>query len=125
MDFLFRFQPGKATKVEIRNPHPGDPRDLISYVPTGTTGQAYAILALLRGLDGRGHVLIAQGTNMEGTDLAGNLALNPEALSARLRGCGLDPARPAGSFEILLRLNATAGSARSSTIISVHCNSGK
>jgi hypothetical protein len=121
MDFVFRFEPGKGTRVEIRHPHAGDPSDLLSYVPTGTTGQAYATLSLLRGLDGRGRVLVIQGTNMEGTDLAAGLALNTEAMESRMRGCGLDPTKASGSFEILLKLNATAGSVSSSTVIATHC----
>lgn len=125
MDFLIHFQPGGPSNVEIRNPRPGDPQNLVTYVPSGRTGQAYATLALLRGLDGRGRVLVVQGTNMEGTDLAAGLALNPDAMTAHLQGCGIDPTNPAGRFEILLRLNATAGSASSSTVLAVHCSSGK
>jgi hypothetical protein len=124
MDFVFHFNPGKETKVEIRNPRPGDPKELVTYVPTGRTGQAYATISLLHGLDGRGRVLIIQGTNMEGTDLAGVMALNPESMSAQLRSCGLDPANPAGRFEILLRLTATAGSTSSSTVLARRCQTG-
>jgi hypothetical protein len=80
---------------------------------------------LVNGLDGRGRVLIAQGTNMEGTDLAGELALNPDRMATELRRCGIDPANPSGRFEILLRLDATAGSASASAVLARRCRSGK
>ncbi len=125
MDFLLRFEADHPNRVEIRHPHPGDPVDLASSVTSGATGEAFATLSLVNGLDGRGHVLIAQGTNMEGTDLAGELASNPDSMATALRRCGAGPANPALRFEILLRLNTTAGSATDSSILAVHCQSGK
>lgn len=120
-----RFDPVRGNRVEIRHVRPGDPAALASSVASGTTGKAYATLALVNGLDGRGRVLIAQGTNMEGTDLAGEMALNPERMAAELRRCGIDPGKPGGRFEILLRLNTTAGSARSSAVLATRCRAGK
>jgi len=124
MDFQLRYTPGRQTSVEIQHPRPGDPAHLSTGVVSGRTGEAYATLALVNGLSGRGRVLIAQGTNMEGTDLAGELALNPEQMAAELRACGLNPSNPAGRFEILLRLNTTAGSARASAILARRCRAG-
>jgi hypothetical protein len=121
LDFQIQFGPGRGSTVRIRNPKPHDPPDFASNVVTnvtsGTTGEAYAALALVTGLDGRGRVLIAQGTNMEGTELAAEMALNTARLSAELRRCGIDPTDPAARFEILLRLSTTAGSTRNSEVL--------
>ena len=107
--------------IHIQHPKPGDPASLATLVRSGSTGQAYAVLAYLKGLGGNGHVLIAEGTNMEGTDVAGALALNPAALRRELRLCGLDPSKPNSHFEILMQLRATAGGVRSSGIIARSC----
>ena len=125
MDFLLRFEADRPNRVEIRHPHPGDPAALATGVTSGATGEAYATLSLVNGLDGRGRVLIVQGTNMEGTDLAGELAANPESMANALRRCGVDPANPAVRFEILLRLNTTAGSATDSSVLATHCHAAK
>lgn len=125
MDFLMRFDPSTGNSIEVRHPRAGEPRVLVTSVSSGNTGEAYATLALVSGLDGRGRVLLAQGTNMEGTELAGALALNPERMATELRHCGIDPNNPAGRFEILLRLNTTAGSARSSAVVASRCRSGR
>ncbi|MCX6621033.1 MAG: hypothetical protein NTY38_08110 [Acidobacteria bacterium] len=112
----------RGVTVTVGHPKPGDPALLTSTVSSGRTGEAYATLALVHGLDGRGSVLIAQGTIMEGTDVAGSLAITrPEELAGELRRCGLDPTKATGEFEILLRLDATAGSARTSSIIATRC----
>ena len=116
----------RRMQVLIRNRRPGDPDSLTTNVSSGHTGEAFATLALVNGLDGRGTVLIAQGTSMEGTDVAANLATTrPEELATELRRCGLDPTRSTGHFEILFRLDATAGSTRTSSIIATRCSQGR
>lgn len=118
-------QSGRFT-VAVLHPKPGDPTFLASHVSSGTTGEAYATLALVNGLDGRGAVLIAQGTSMEGTDVAGSLAITrPDELGTVLRRCGIDPTNPTARFEILLRLDATAGSALASSILATRCRAGR
>jgi hypothetical protein len=110
-------------KVIVASPKPGDPPTLTSSISSGHTGEAFATLALVRGLDGRGSVLIAQGTTMEGTDVAASLAVTrTDELAAELRRCGIDPSRSTGQFEILLRLDATAGSNRASKILTTRCS---
>jgi hypothetical protein len=122
LDFQIElYQPRRVT-VTVLHPKPGDPKTLTTHVSSGTTGEGYAALALVNGLDNRGAVLIAQGTNMEGTDVAGSLAMKrPEELAAVLRSCGIDPTNPSARFEILLRLDATAGSALKSSVLATRC----
>lgn len=126
LDFHFRLDRTRGVTVTVRHPRAGDPAFLTSRISSGKTGEAYATLALVRGLDGRGSVLIAQGTTMEGTEVAGSLALTQtEQLAAALRGCGLDPVKPSGTFEILLRLDATGGSASKSSILATRCRGNR
>ena len=126
LDFQLELERSRRVTVTIRHPKPGDPSSLSTDVSSGTTGVAYASLALVNGLDGRGTVLIAQGTNMEGTDVAGNLAITrPDELAAALRGCGIEPTDPSGRFEVLLRLDATAGSTVKSSILATRCSGGR
>lgn len=126
LDFQVRFDPVGGHRVNIRKLAPGDPQELAGMnlttaASSGTTGEAYASLALITGLDGRGRVLIAQGTNMEGTELAAGLALDPTALAGQLERCGIDPTSPAASFEILLRLDTTASSVRNWSVLASRC----
>jgi hypothetical protein len=126
LDFQLNLDQSRRVTVTVRHPKPSDPTSLTTHVSSGTTGEAYATLALVNGLDGRGAVLIAQGTNMEGTDVAGSLAITrPDELAAVLRRCGIDPTDPSSRFEILLRLDATAGSALTSSILATRCRASR
>ncbi len=126
LDFRLDLDQSGRFTVTVQHPKPDDPTFLASHVSSGTTGEAYATLALVNGLDGRGAVLIAQGTNMEGTDVAGSLAITrPEELATVLRRCGIEPTNPSARFEILLRLDATAGSAVTSSILATRCRTGR
>jgi hypothetical protein len=126
LDFRIELDQPRRVTVTVRHPKPGDPKLLTTHVSSGNTGEGYATLALVNGLDGRGVVLIAQGTNMEGTDVAGSLAMTqPEELAIVLRRCGIDPTNPSARFEILLRLDATAGSALASSILATRCRAGR
>ena len=121
LNFQIRFDSAlQRQSIHIRHPAPGDPSDLPASVTTGTTGEAYATLALVSGLDGRGTVLIIQGTNMEGTDLAGELALSPRTLTAQLKRKGVNTSDPNARFEVLFRLSATAGSTLTSEVLATH-----
>ena len=122
MAFRILTSPDSAQYPFIPNPAPGDPRDLGPGVPSGSTGPAWAVLALVSSLGGKGSVLIAAGTNTEGTEMAGDLALDPDKLAPILKGCGLNLSAPAPHFEILLRLDVTAGSRRNARVLATRCS---
>lgn len=122
LDFQIRLDSERPhQEVQIRHPRPQEPSGVLSSVSTGNTGESYASLAFVKGLGGSGHVLIAQGTSMEGTDVAGELAFNPDDLGGILARCGVSVANPGKHFEVLLRVSATAGSARAHQLLAVHC----
>lgn len=125
-DFNIEWDPTSHKQfVAIRNSRPGDPQGLTESVGTGKTGRSYAILALTRGLDGKGKVLTAEGTNMEGTEVAADLMFDPDQLSSVLRGCRVGPNDPNGYFEVLMELQSTAGSAKQSRVLATRCRSSK
>jgi len=126
LDFQLRFDLSQEKHVvQTRRPGPGDPTDLSSSIPTGATGEAYGVVALVHGLNSVGRVLIIAGTNTEGTGLAGEFAFNPDGIAGALRHCGIQPTNPDASFQVLLRLQSTGGSARSFDVLATHCKSTK
>lgn len=90
-----------------------------AYVPTaltGGSGQAYAVISLVRNPGQTGWVLLLAGTSMEGTEAAADFALDPAKLHPALRKASVDPASKT-EFEILLRLTSMAGSASSVDVL--------
>lgn len=119
----FKFVYDKNTGKEfIANVHPR-PKEQATYVPTApgwATGQSYAILAFLQNPDSNGRILLLAGANGEGTQAAGKLVTDLPRLLQTLNQCGLLHARPATSFEILLRLNTMAGSPGNVDLVACH-----
>lgn len=77
------------------------------------SGETYSAVAFLPGQDSSGNVLIIEGTNMEGTEAAGEFITRLATLDRLLR------VLPAGTrhFEVLLRSTAMAGATRDTQII--------
>jgi hypothetical protein len=123
MDFPVSYDPQSATRVEIRRRIPEIRQRLSTALQAAPVAKPmpssrWSTAGWPRpGPD-------CQGTNMEGTDLAGELALNPERMAPELHRCGINPTNPAGRFEILLHLNATAGSA-SASVLARRCHVGR
>jgi hypothetical protein len=119
LDFRFEYDP-KMRKEVIRNvhPQPGESPAYVETAPGWATGQSYAIVAFLKNLEQSGDVLLVAGQTAEGTEAAGKLVNDLPRLDATLQKCGARTSGP-GHFEILLRLNAMAGSA--SNVDTVSC----
>lgn len=64
--------------------------------------------------------MISAGANGEGTGAAGELVTNMPRLSAALQQCGISSANPVRHFQLLLRLNTTAGSASNVDVLACH-----
>jgi hypothetical protein len=110
LDLRFEYDP-KTGKEAIRNIHPR-PGELPLYdetAPGWATGQSYAVVAFIANMDQSGQVLFLAGQTAEGTEAAGRLVNDLPRLNATLRKCGIQSSGP-DHFEILLRLNALAGS---------------
>jgi hypothetical protein len=125
LDFQFAYD--KASRQEIiRNLHPR-PNEQAQYVPTAmgwSTGQSYAIIALVKNPDQQGQVLLLGGANAEGTEAAGKLITDLPRLAAALKSCGISPTGPVQHFELLLKLDTMAGSPSNADVQACHILSG-
>jgi hypothetical protein len=126
LDFRFEFdQVRKFEFIRNRNPRSGE---AASYLPTAQgwgTGQAYAIVALVKNPNQTGHVLILAGSNAEATEAAGRFTTNLDLLSQTMKSHGIDPGGRPQPFEILLRVSTMAGSPNRFEIIACHLLTGK
>jgi hypothetical protein len=108
-DFRFARDPAGHEYIEDVKPKTGEKSQ---YVPSAlgfATGQSLAIIAYLRNPDHRGHVLVLAGLNGEGTEAAGQFAVDSNRMQEALRGCGYSETHEVGDFEVLLQLDMMAG----------------
>jgi hypothetical protein len=113
LDFRFVFDKSAQSEF-ILNVHPRQ-NERPKYVPTAIgslTGDTFAIIAFVRNPDQDGQVFILAGATAEGTAAAGKLATDPARFLPVLQKCGINPnpSGPLQHFELLLHLNAFAGS---------------
>jgi hypothetical protein len=81
--------------------------------------ESFAVLAFLPNLADRGHVLIVEGTSMEGTLAAGELATDDDSFAQVVKMLGAGSG-PLPHFEVLLRTEITGSAIHSFKIVSVH-----
>jgi len=98
-----------------RHPQPGERPIYLTEGSGGRTGETWGLVALLPQQERNGYVLIVEGTNMEGTEAAGEFLTNPVSLELLRRTL------PPGVeyFEVLLRSTAMAGTSRNTGIAAV------
>ncbi len=103
----------------IRNtkPRAGERAVYAMTTRSGETGEAYAVVAFIPNLTGPGSVLLVAGTTGEGTQAAGEFISDETRASKALRDMGIDPAGPPRYFEILLKVQAVAGSPSQSAVL--------
>jgi hypothetical protein len=121
LDFRFVFDP-RVQSEYIANARPRA-NELAKYVPTSpgwTTGESFAVIALLQNPDQDGQILLLAGANAEGTKAAGKLVTDTARLSDVLRQCGIAPRGPFRPFELLLHLNTMAGSPSNTDVVACH-----
>jgi hypothetical protein len=122
LDFRFLTPAVKGEHDRIENVHPRG-HEPTAYIPSaahGITGQTFAIVAFVPGLDHVGQVLLLAGADGEGTEAAGKFAVDLPRLSATLQKCGISPSGPIRHFELLLGLNTIASSPTSIDVIACH-----
>jgi hypothetical protein len=78
--------------------------------------ESYGIIAAIPNLDGTGHAILIAGTNMQGTEAAGEFVTNPVKLDAFLRKIHWASDRPLPVFELVLKLVTMGGSSTASQI---------
>ncbi|MCX6621260.1 MAG: hypothetical protein NTY38_09295 [Acidobacteria bacterium] len=121
LDFQFVRDPELNREI-VRNRR-AQQGELPRYVPTARgwdTGDAFAIIALLRNPNQGGNVLLVAGTNAESTEAAGQFVANSAELGRTLQAHGIDPGGPVCHFEILVRVHAMAGSPSTLDVVACH-----
>jgi hypothetical protein len=119
-DFRFARIPSGREYIEDVKPKTGEKSQYVASALGFATGQSLAIIAYLRNPDHRGHVLVLAGLNGEGTEAAGQFAVDPRRMQEALRQCGYSGAREVGDFEVLLQLDMMAGLPSHVIMLSCH-----
>jgi hypothetical protein len=119
-DFRFAREPSGREYIEDRKPRTGEKPQYMPSALGFATGQSLAIVAYLRNPDHRGHVLVVAGLNGEGTEAAGQFAVDPRRMKEALRGCGYAGGREVSDVEVLLQLDMMAGLPSHVVMLSCH-----
>ncbi len=107
-------------KPYFRNkaPRPGEQPVYLTSGKDGKPGETFGAIAFLPNMEHEGNVLIIEGTNMEGTEAAGEYLTNRETVSKLLQALGMAaPGTRPRYFEVLLRTSAMAGTSRDTEIV--------
>ena len=106
LNFRIEYDPALQKQV-CRNtsPRSGESPTYVGTAHTPEPGVAYATVSLVPNLSHDGFVLIIAGTNMEGTEGAGEFVTDLPRLAQALRSRGIDPAAKVGQLELLMRVN--------------------
>lgn len=118
LNFHIEYDPVSRKQVcQNASPRPGESPVYVGTALTPMPGVGYAIISLIRNLSHNGFVLIIAGTNMEGTEAAGELVTDLPRLAGALRSRGIDPAAKVEQLEILMRLDHLGTQSSRSEII--------
>ena len=118
LNFHIDYDPASGKQIcKNRSPRPGESPVYIGTARTPMPGVGYATISLVRNLSHNGFVLVIAGTNMEGTEAAGELVTDLPRLAAALRSRGIDPSAKVEQLELLLRLDHMSTQSSRSEII--------
>jgi hypothetical protein len=116
----FRIQIDAASRQSIINKHPrpGEQSSYQVFGEDGVPGATYGLISF-RPSDGTtGNVLIIEGTNMEGTEAAGSMILDPKSARNILAQAGIPADSRARPFlEILVETKVLAGEPSQTRVI--------
>jgi hypothetical protein len=116
----FRIQVDAASRQSIVNkrPRPGEQASYQVFGEDGAPGATYGLIAF-RPSDGTtGNVLIIEGTNMEGTEAAGSMILDPKSARNILSQAGIAAdSRTHPFFEVLIETKVLAGEPSQTRVI--------
>lgn len=118
LNFRIDYDP-VARKHVCKNasPRPGESPLYVGTAHTPMPGVAYTTVSLAPNLSHDGFVLIIAGTNMEGTEAAGEFVTDLPRLAAALRSRGIDPAAKVERLELLMRVDHMSTQSTRSEII--------
>jgi len=118
LNFRFQFDPKQDTAPVIENMHPLPGEEpMYANCRHGEWHNTFGIIAFVPNLSGTGHILIAGGLNMAGTQAAGDFLLNASLMNPVLERAS----RPDGTlrpFEILVTTDNIAANASRPHVVS-------
>jgi hypothetical protein len=108
----------RQTSIVNKQPRPGERNSYPMLGEDGVPGATYGLIAFFPSDGATGNVLIIEGTNMEGTEAAGRLILEPQSARDVLSLAGI-PERGHSHpfFEILVETKALAGAPSQTRIV--------
>jgi hypothetical protein len=113
----FQLDSARRGMFRNRSPRSGERPFYAMSSDSGESGRAFAQVAFVPNLNGQGHAVLIAGTTAEGTEAAGEFILDPARTGAAFRSMKIDRSGSPRSFEILLEVNAIAGTASQSRAI--------
>ena len=123
LNFRIEYDPVLAKQVCMNaSPRPGESSTYVGTAHTPEPGIAYATISLVPNLSGDGFVMIIAGTNMEGTEAAGELVTDLPRLASVLRSQGIAPTAKVRQLELLMRVNHMNSQSSRSEIIAHRVN---
>jgi hypothetical protein len=117
----FQIQVDMAShQVSIINkkPRPGEQASYLMLGEDGQPGATYGLISFLPSDGTTGNVLLIEGTNMEGTEAAGSMILDPKSARDILSQAGIpEGSRSHPFFEILIETKVLAGEPSQTRVI--------
>jgi hypothetical protein len=116
----FRIQVDEASRQSIINkvPRPGESASYLMFGEDGQPGATYGLISFLPSDGTTGNVLLIEGTNMEGTEAAGSMILDPKSAQDILSLAGIpEGSRSHPFFEILIETKVLAGEPSQTRVI--------
>jgi hypothetical protein len=119
LDFYVAFDEARGLQI-VRNIHPR-PGEENAYIPTAGpqgTGENYALISFVRGLNGAGYAMLLAGATHEGTDAAVAVVTDQDRFGRIVHDCKLTS--ESSSFQVLLKLKMMVGSPLTTEVVTCH-----
>lgn len=116
----FRIQVDATSRQSIVNktPRPGERASYYMLGEDGVPGATYGLIAFCPSVGATGNVLLIEGTNMEGTEAAGSMILDPKSARDILSMAGIpENGRSHPFFEVLIETKVLAGEPSQTRVI--------
>lgn len=116
----FQIKVDEASKQSIvnKNPRPGERASYYMFGEDGVPGATYGLIAFCPAAGSSGSVLLIEGTNMEGTEAAGSMILDPKSARDILSMAGIpESGRSHPFFEVLIEAKVLAGEPSQTRVI--------
>lgn len=117
LNFRFEKAPVRGVRIQNLHPRPGEEEWYMPKDPVREVGTDYALITLQHNHSGTGRVMTIAGTMMEGTEAAGDFALNPKNLAPILKRLGAQSVQTLPDFQLLLQTRAIGGAGREAVIV--------